>query len=111
MSCVAELRLGAPRPVEEQDLVDPLPDFVQEVLIYFVIFPRRVQVDVNLDLGRCGEYPWVLERHLDGVVYHENLAISGRCKQCRHLVSVDDSITEEELLKVRLIHKLVIFIH
>jgi hypothetical protein len=93
----------------EQDLVDPLPDFVQEVLIDFVILPRRVQIDVNLDLGRCGEYPWVLERHLDGVVYHEDLAIGGGCKQGRHFVSVDDGITEE-LLKVRLIHKLIIFI-
>ena len=93
----------------EQDLVDPLPDFVQEVLIDFVILPRRVQIDVNLDLGRCREYPWVLEGHLDGVVYHEDLAKGCRGKQGRHLVSVDDGITEE-LLEVCLIHKLIIFI-
>lgn len=93
----------------EQDLVDPLPDFVQEVLIDLMVLPRRVHVYVNLDLGRCGEYTWVLEGHLDGVVYHEDLAIGGGCKKGRHFVSVDDGVTKE-LLKVCLIHKLIIFI-
>ena len=79
------------------------------MLIDLVVLPRRVQVDVNLDLGWRGEYTWVLEGHLDSVVYHEDLAKGGGGKQGRHLVSVDDGITEE-LLEVRLIHKLIIFI-